>query len=158
MLDAGILVCLGCDAAPCSHFLDMFRVMYQTIYFRDVRLNPFIMPAETVLEMATIHGARALGLEADIGSIEEGKKADLILINLGESEFVPCHNPISNLVHAACGHCVDTVLVDGKVLMQGRQVLSLDEPVIVREAQKAARSVAARAGLDKKALPAWPIL
>ena len=158
MIRKGILVCLGCDAAACSHFLDMFRVMYQTIYFRDVRLDPFIMPPETVLEMATINGAKALGLDMDIGSLEPGKKADIILVNRWESEFVPCHNPISNLVHACCGHCVSTVLVDGNILMSDRKVQSLDEKTIAKEAQQAAKAVAARAGLDSKALPKWPIL
>jgi len=157
LIENGVTVSVGADAAPCSNFLDVVRVMYQTIYFRDIRSNPFMMRPETVLELGTLHGARALLWEDEIGSLEPGKRADLILVDLNTPEMTPLHNPISNFIHAGSGALVDTSIVNGIVLMESRRVLTLDEDEILAEANQAGLAVARRAGLTELAQPQWPI-
>jgi len=92
-------------------------------------LNPTLLPAERVLEMATINGAKALGLN-DIGSIEVGKKADVILVNFKKPHLAPLYNPISHLVYACRGSDVDTTICNGKVLMKGRKLTADVEEVM----------------------------
>lgn len=96
------------------------------------------MPARTLLRMATINGAVAVGMHAEIGSIEVGKKADLILVDLKNARFVPLHDVSSHLVYASRGEDVDTVIVDGKILMRKRKLLTLDENEIFEMAERAA--------------------
>jgi len=88
--------------------------------------------------MATIDGAKALGLEKTIGSLEVGKKADIILIDFKKPHLTPVHNFYANIVYSACGSDVDTVIIDGKILMENRNVKTLDEEEVVLEAQKTA--------------------
>jgi 5-methylthioadenosine/S-adenosylhomocysteine deaminase len=95
--------------------------------------------------MATINGARALGLEKKIGSIEVGKKADLILVDLKKPHLTPIHNVISHLVYSATGADVDTVIVDGKIIMQNQKVQTLDEEWVMKEAQEISESMIAEA-------------
>ncbi len=114
MLERGVNVALGCDGGPSNNDYDMIREMkLAAILHKAVALDPLIVPAETVLEMATINGARALGLEHEIGSLEVGKKADLVVIDLDRLHTTPAINPVSTLVYAATGGEVDTVVVDG---------------------------------------------
>jgi len=102
----------------------MFRVMYALIAKRDVRLDPTLVPPEQALEMATVNGARAALWDDEIGSLEEGKKADLILLDSRRHDWVPVHNPISNLVHATCGDAVQDVVIDGRLVMKDRKILT----------------------------------
>jgi len=106
--------------------------------------DPTVLPAYEVLKMATINSAKALGLTKEIGSIEVGKKADLILVDLSKPHLKPLHDIYASLVYAVRGNDVDTVIVDGKVLMENRQVKSLDEHIIMEEAQRAAFDVLLR--------------
>ena len=115
--------------------------------YRDCRMNAKMIPAETALEMATINGARAAMWDDKIGSIENAKKADLILFNLNRIEWVPIGDIVSNLVWSTTGDSVDSVLVDGKILMRARKLRIVDEEEVVAKAEKTAFKVAERAGL-----------
>jgi cytosine/adenosine deaminase-related metal-dependent hydrolase len=112
-----------------------------------------VMPAEAVLELATINGARAMGLENEIGSLELGKQADFVVFDLDKPHATPSMNPISTLVYAACGTDVDTVVIAGRVVVEGGTALTLDEERILREARQRAVEVWDRAGIDQP--PVW---
>ncbi len=145
VLAAGINVGIGHDAVECNNSGDLFEVMkYASLVHRAARQDASLMPAELVLRMATNNGAKALGTEA--GVISVGAKADVILVNIDSVEFTPLlkDNPahlISHLVFAANGSSVDTTIVDGKILMRGREILTVDEHRVVREANAAFRRV-----------------
>jgi len=157
MLEAGISVSLGGDSANGSNHFDMLRLMYlAALVPKDARLDPGVMPPERVLEMATIHGARALGLEGEIGSVEAGKRADLVIFDLDTPEWRPLLDPVSNLVYSASGASVRTVLVDGRVLLDDRRVTTLDEPAVLTRAENLAGPYLARAGLAAR--PKWPLI
>lgn len=142
MLAAGIPVALGTDGAASNNSLDLLSEMKFAALLNKVgKLNPTVMPAPTALEMATINGAIALGLQGEIGSLEVGKKADVVLIDLKQPHFTPLHNVISHLVYNAVGSDVDTVIVDGKIIMQGREVLTLDEDKVLEDAQRTAEDL-----------------
>ena len=157
MLERGVNVALGCDGGPSNNDYDMIREMkLAAIIHKAVTLDPLIVPAETVLEMATINGAKALGLEHEIGSLEVGKKADLIVIDLERLHTTPSINPVSTLVYAATGGEVDTVMVDGKIVVAQGQLLSMDEHEIIMQANNHAAQLYRRANIDLK--PRWPVL
>ncbi|MBV9706758.1 MAG: amidohydrolase family protein, partial [Chloroflexi bacterium] len=157
MLERGVNVALGCDGAPCNNDYDLIREMkLAAIIHKAVSHNPLLVPAETVLEMATINGAQALGLEHEIGSLEVGKKADLVVLDFARLHTTPSVNPISTLVYAATGGEVDTVVVDGKIVVRQGCLLTLNEAEVMRDAHKHAAQVYRRAGIDIK--PRWPVL
>lgn len=156
MLQAGVNVTLGCDGGPSNNTYDVIRDMRMASYLACLlEKNPTVVPAEDIMEMATIRGARALGLEDQIGSIEPGKRADFIIIDMDKPHLTPCFDPVSTVVYAAHGSDVDTVVVDGQILMQNRRVQTLDEEAIVAEARQRAAQVARRAGLDIHSR--WPV-
>jgi cytosine/adenosine deaminase-related metal-dependent hydrolase len=157
MLDAGVSVSLGGDSANGSNHFDMLRLMYlAALVPKDARLDPGVMPPERVLEMATIHGARALGLEAEIGSLEPGKRADLVLFDLDLPEWHPLLDPANTLVYSASGAGVRTVIVDGRVLLDDRHVTTVDEPEILARVDKLTGPYLKRAGLAAR--PKWPLI
>jgi 5-methylthioadenosine/S-adenosylhomocysteine deaminase len=136
MLAAGIPVALGTDGAASNNALDMFNEMKFAALLNKVgKLDPTAMPAKSVLEMATINGAIALGLEDRIGSLEVGKKADIVLADLKKPHLAPLHNVMSHLVYSAVGGDVDTTIVDGKILMRNRRVLGIDEDEVLKQVQ-----------------------
>jgi len=150
MLAAGIPVALGTDGAASNNSLDMFSEMkFAALLSKAHKLDPTALPAQVVLEMATINGAIALGLQDKIGSIEVGKKADIVVADMKKPHLVPLHNVISHLVYSAVGGDVDTVVVDGKVLMRERGVLTLDEDKVLEETQKAVDDLLARKEVAK---------
>jgi 5-methylthioadenosine/S-adenosylhomocysteine deaminase len=100
------------------------------------RLDPTVMPSEVVLEMATLGGAKVLGLEKEIGSLEVGKKADIIILDLNRPHLQPIYNIISHLVYSATGADVRDVIIDGKLIMQDRKLLTLDEATVLQKAQE----------------------
>jgi len=156
MLAAGVPVTLGTDGANTSDNLDLFKVMQLAAgLFKDARENASLIPAESALEMATIRGAHALGLEDELGSLDTGKRADLILISRHAPEFNPLIDVVNALVYGSDGRNVDTVIVDGKVIMQAKEVLTLDAEKLYAEVAKASPKLIARAGL--KPQPRWPI-
>jgi cytosine/adenosine deaminase-related metal-dependent hydrolase len=117
-------------------------------------LDPLVMPAETVLEVATINGAKAMGLDEEIGSLEVGKQADFVVFDLDKPHVTPSIDPVSTLVYAASGTDVDTVVIAGQVVVQDGQVLTLDEERVLRDARERAQAVWQRAGVQHK--PRWP--
>ncbi len=136
MLAAGIPVALGTDGAASNNALDMFNEMKFAALLNKVgKLDPTAMPAKSVLEMATINGAIALGLEDRIGSLEVGKKADIVLADLKKPHLAPLHNVMSHLVYSAVGSDVDTTIVDGRILMRNRRVLGIDEDEVLKQVQ-----------------------
>ena len=146
-LAAGITVGLGTDGAASNNDLDMFEAMRFAALLHKVKTgDPRVMPATAVLEMATIGGARALGLERQIGSLEAGKRADLVMVSTARARMTPMYDPVSHLVYAAHGEDVQTVIVNGRVLMRDRKMLTLDEPAVLAEARKFADSVRVAVG------------
>ncbi|MFX1318542.1 MAG: amidohydrolase family protein [Promethearchaeota archaeon] len=149
MLEAGINVCLGCDGGPSNNAYDMFREMFLAAIIHKARtLKPLTMPAETVLEMATINGAKALGLEKDIGSIEVGKKADLVLIDTTQLNLAPTYNPVSNIIYAANGFNVHTTIVNGQILVHEGKLMTLDEEKVIENARERGQQLLERAGVQ----------
>ena len=137
MLDAGVPVGLGTDGAASNNGLDMFDTMKMTaIVHKNARWDPTIMNAQQVLDMATLGGARCIGHEKDLGSVETGKRADLVLLDLRDPNLVPIHRKetvVSDLVYSANGQNVDTTIVDGKPLMINRKFQKLDQERITQE-------------------------
>jgi len=139
LTDLGVNVCLGTDGPASNNTLDMLKtVKIAALLQKLTYLNPTVLPAYEALKMATVNGAKALGLEKEIGSLEFGKKADIILIDLSKPHMKPLHDIYANIVYSACGSDVDTVIVDGKILMENRQVKTLDEHAVIKEAEKTA--------------------
>jgi cytosine/adenosine deaminase-related metal-dependent hydrolase len=149
MTNAGVNVSLGCDGGPSNNCYDLIREMKTASLAQKARLlDPLTMSAQVVMDMATINGAKALGLESELGSIEVGKKADLVLINLTKPHLIPQSKLVSNIVYSAQGEDVDTTIVDGKILMENRVVKTLDEDRVLREASERAERLMERAGLS----------
>jgi len=141
-LAAGVAVGLGTDGAASNNDLDMFEAMRQAAFVHKlVSRDPRAMPAAAALEMATIGGARVLGMAGRIGSLEPGKRADLIVVRMDAVRQTPLYDPISHLVYVTRGDDVETTVVNGRVLMEGRRVTTLDEPAVLKEAQEMAEEV-----------------
>ena len=155
LLEAGANVCLGSDATAPDRSGDMFRHMQQCMhYHRTFHHDPSWLPPGRVLEMCTIDGARALGMADQIGSIEVGKKADVVLLDMRRPHLYPLNMPVFRLVYFANGNDVDTVIVDGRIALQGRKAVLVDEDEILDEAQREAESFLDRAGMrDALATP-----
>ena len=145
MLKAGIPVALGTDGSSSNNNLNMFEEMHlASIINKAVTGDAVSVPAIKALEMATINGARALDWEDQIGSIEEGKKADLILIDTDKAHLYPHHDQISAIAYSTQGSDVDTVIVDGRILMENRQIKSLDVEKIKYMVEKRAKDLIRR--------------
>jgi 5-methylthioadenosine/S-adenosylhomocysteine deaminase len=141
-LAAGVTVGLGTDGAASNNDLDMFEAMRTAALLHKVSTgDPLAVPASTALEMATINGARALGLDRQIGSIEAGKRADIAIVSMASARQTPLYDPISHLVYATSGSDVRTVIVNGRVLMRDRKMMTLDEAAVLAEARTFAESV-----------------
>ncbi|OFW08614.1 MAG: N-ethylammeline chlorohydrolase [Acidobacteria bacterium RIFCSPLOWO2_02_FULL_67_36] len=143
----GISVSLGADGAACNNRLDMFDEMRLAAALQAVRVAPGALPARDVLWMATREGAYALGLDAEIGSIEPGKRADLIVVDRGRPHVAPDRDPWSTLVYAARGTDVRMTMVDGIPLVENFSLVQQDAAEVAANARRAARTLAARAGL-----------
>lgn len=147
----GICVSLGTDGPASNNNLNMFEEMKVCALLHKVNsMDPSMVPAYSALEFATINGAKALGLGNEIGSIEVGKKADIILVNLKKANLTPLTNPVSHMVYAARGTDVDTVIVDGKVLMENRQLRTLDLEEVLKFANEETRKLFTKAGKEDK--------
>ena len=157
MLRAGVNVGLGCDGGPSNDNYDMIEEMKIAALGQSlINMDPAVITAEKIIEMATVNGAKALSLEGEIGSIEVGKKADIILVDYWKPHLIPMFNPITHLVYAAQGQDVDTVIIDGKVIMEHRKILTVDEEKILEEAEKRGFNVIRRAGIKPKIN--WPVI
>jgi len=158
MIELGVTVALGSDAAMSSNYLDIVREMFLASGgCKAQRLDPTIMPPETMLEMATLNGAKAALWSNEIGSLEVGKKADIAVFDTRGVEWRPVLNPLANLIYSSRGGA-DTVICNGKVLMERGAVLSLDEPRILAEAQRRGERIASASGLGERIKPKWPVL
>jgi len=147
LLAKGVKVALGCDSPNNSNHLDIVRAMNMAaIQYKDARQDTRMIPAETALEMATIVGAQALGVEGEIGSIEPGKKADLVLFDTERPEWQALFNPINNLVYNADGRSVHTVIVDGKIVVDAYRQTFVDEPRLFAKVQEIGEKLQARTG------------
>lgn len=147
MLEAGINVCLGTDGAASNNSLNMFHELsLLTLIHKGVKKTPQCISAREGFRIATINGAKALGMEKEIGSIEIGKKADLAILNLNTPSLTPRNNLIAGLSYSANGSEVETVIIDGKITMENRKILTMDEELIYGKINE----IITRMGLDKK--------
>lgn len=148
LLKRGISVSLGADGAACNNRLDMFTEMRMAALLQKALHGPEVLPARRALRMATIDGAIAMGLDADIGSIEVGKKADLAVIRLGGIHTSPAaRDVVSSIVYSAEASDVRSVVVDGRILMNERKLLTLDESEVINRAEVETARLLDRAGL-----------
>ncbi len=139
MLEAGIPVSLGTDGASSNNNLDMLQEMRTCALIHKVNsMDPTVIPAYQALQMATTNGAKALKLGKDLGSIEVGKKADFILLKNDAPHLIPCYDPIANLVYSAQASDVNTVIIDGKIIMQDRVIKTIDEKEVLLQAKRVA--------------------
>ncbi|MEM2904867.1 MAG: amidohydrolase [Candidatus Bathyarchaeia archaeon] len=141
LLESGVHVGVGTDGPASNNSLDMFEAMKTaSLLQKHQSWDASALRAQEALDMATVHGAAALGIDGEVGSIEEGKRADLILVDLTDPNLTPVHGAaglISNLVYSAKAHNVDTTIVDGRILMRSKQVLTIDVDEAYRRAEKA---------------------
>jgi 5-methylthioadenosine/S-adenosylhomocysteine deaminase len=142
MLKKGVLVGLGTDGCASNNDLDLFKEMDTAAKLGKVRyLDPTVMGARTVLRMATIEGARILGLEKETGSLEIGKKADIIFLDLNHPHLVPCYDPYSLIVYSAQGSDIHSVMVDGRMVMENRKILSFDLDEVMDQVVRISRRI-----------------
>lgn len=143
MLEQGISVSLGADGAACNNRLDMFTEMRTAALLQKALHGPEVLPASRVLRMATIDGARALGLDAEVGSLEVGKRADLSVVRLDRLHATPVKDVVSALVYSSETEDVETVLIDGELVMRDRQLLTIDERDTIESARAQAEQLSA---------------
>src|SRR5712692_3726721 len=149
MLSRGISVSLGADGAACNNRLDMFTEMRTAALLQKALHGPEVLPAARALRMATIDGARALVLDKEIGSLELGKRADVILVDLAQTHSLPARDDVvSALVYSAGSSDVRTTIIDGRVVMRAGQLLTLNEAYVIAEANREASALTKRAGLS----------
>ena len=142
MLKAGVNVALGTDGASSNNNLNMFEEMHlASIVNKCVNHDAVSIPAETTIKMASINGAKALGVEKDLGSLEVGKKADIIFIDLKKPHLCPLNNPLSAIYYSAQGSDVHTVMADGKILMENYELKTIDIEKAMYEAEESARKL-----------------
>ena len=136
MLAEGIRLGLGTDGAASNNDLDMFEEMDSAAMLaKHASGDPTAAPAPAVLEMATLGGARALGMEDRLGSLEVGKRADIVVVSLAAPRLHPLYDPVSHLVYVAKGADVRDVVIEGRVVMRDRKVLTMDEAAVIRDAE-----------------------
>lgn len=144
MLAEGLRLGLGTDGAASNNDLDMFEEMLTAaLLAKHASVDPTAAPAAQVLEMATLGGARALGMEDQLGSLEAGKRADLIVVDLGAPRLHPLFDPVSHLVYATKGADVRHSIVEGRVVMRDRKVLGLDTAKVLADAERYRQQVVA---------------
>lgn len=149
MLKAGVCVSIGTDGAPSNNRMTLVDEMWLTSLIHKGRLlDPTAVPAQDVLAMATCDGARALLWEDELGSLEPGKKADLVVINPSTATMLPLHDPIANMVTSMRTENIESVMVDGKWLMWEREILTVNEAEIIQEAKIRAAEITRRAGIQ----------
>lgn len=149
-LDRGIRVGLGTDGAASNNSLDMFEVMKSAALMHKVHgLSSAAMTAEEVLKAATIGGARALGIDHIVGSLETGKCADIVLLGLDQAGMVPCYSPSSNAVYCSASRAVRTVIVDGKVVVENGRCVTLDRRRVIERARRLERRLKEGASLGR---------
>jgi cytosine/adenosine deaminase-related metal-dependent hydrolase len=151
---AGVAVGLGTDGAACSNVLDMFQEMRQAALVQKVIHGPTTMPAREALRMATMGGAKVMRLENEIGSIEVGKRADLVLLDLNQLHSFPSRgvDPVSRVVYSAGKQDVQTVLVNGKIVLEDRKLLTIDRKAVLNNSNEAIERLLKRSGVNENRL------
>ena len=154
----GVKVALGCDSPNNSNHLDILRALNMAaIQYKDARQDMKLIPAETALELATLTGAQALGVGDEIGSLEPGKKADLLLFDTQRPEWQALFNPLNNLVYNADGRSLHTVIIDGRVVVDAYTQSFVDEPRLYGKVQEIGESLLARTGVSHPR-SRWPMV
>jgi 5-methylthioadenosine/S-adenosylhomocysteine deaminase len=154
---AGVPMALGTDAENVSNHQDICRAMQLAALLpRDSTRDPNAVTAEQALEMATLGGATALRMQDQVGSLEAGKQADIVVFSTDNFDLRPLHNPVANIVYGSTGHSVDTVLIGGDVVLRRGELTSLDEAGLRREVEQINRRVLGEIGIAP--LPRWPIV
>lgn len=149
MLDKKIPVSIGTDGAPSNNRMDMMRDMYLTSLIHKGRtLNPTVVNAEKILEMATINGAKCALLDSEIGSLDIGKKADMIILNPNTIHCLPMHNPIGNIVYSMSSENVESTICDGKWLMKEKKIVVLDEIKLLEKVKSQAEKIRKKANIN----------
>jgi cytosine/adenosine deaminase-related metal-dependent hydrolase len=157
-MQRGVNVALGADSANSSNYLDAVRMMNAAaLGFKDGRLDTTVVPAEQAVEMATRIGARALGLEDEIGSIEVGKWADLVLFDARRAEWRALLDPVNNLIYSADGRSVRTVVAGGRVVVDDGHVTFADEARVADRVQELGEALLARTG-TRVNRGRWPVV
>jgi len=157
MVQRGINVSIGTDGNNASNYSDLMRATYLVAgLFKDGRMDPQMFPAEKAYEMATIGGARSIGMQDEIGSLEVGKRADLVLHDTDRPEWRPLHNVMNQLVWSADGRGVHTVVVDGAIVVEDSRMTTIDEDALWAEAQQLGEAIVTRSGLPDRSK--YPIL
>ncbi len=147
MLEKRIKLCIGTDGAASNNSLNLFHEMsLLALIHKGVARTPQCISAKETIRIATINGAKALGLEREIGSLEAGKKADIAILNLNTPSLTPRNNLIAGLSYSANGSEVETVIIDGKITMENRKILTMDEELVYKKINE----IIVRMGLDKK--------
>lgn len=157
MLAAGVNVGLGCDGGPSNNSYDLIREMkLASVIHKAVKLDPLVVDAETTLELATLNGAKACGLSNQIGSLEAGKQADLVIIDTNSLNLTPFNtqNPVSALVYAGSGSDVESVMIAGKWTVWKGELQTLDEEKLKAEARTRGTALYERAGIELQSR--WP--
>jgi len=149
LLLRGVSVSLGADGAACNNRLDMFTEMRTAALLQKALHGPEVLSAQRVMRMATIDGATAMGLGEVVGSLEPGKRGDVAVVNLSTLSATPKADVVSSLVYSAEASDVDSVVIDGKLVMRNRKLLSLDESATISEANREAEALLGRATLHK---------
>ena len=158
LLAKGVRIALGCDSPNNSNYLDLVRAMNMAaVQYKDARQDIRQVPAEAAVEMATRLGAAALGLGEDLGSVEPGKKADLVLFDTQRPEWQALFNPVNNLVYAADGRSIHTVIIDGRVVVDAYRQSFVDEARLFARVQEIGEGLQARTGITFPR-SRWPII
>jgi len=142
LVDSGVPISLGTDGAASNNVLDMFDTMkFCALAHKQHRWDPSVLPAQTVFDFATIEGAKCLGMEKEIGSVEEGKKADIIMLDLNKPHLTPSHNMLSLLVYSARGSDICTTIVNGKPIMLENKFLTIDCEKTIEDAEECTKEL-----------------
>jgi cytosine/adenosine deaminase-related metal-dependent hydrolase len=157
MLAKGVRVMLGSDSVNSSNHLDIVRSMnLAACIYKDARQDTKMIPAEQAIEMATLMGAQACGLGDELGSIEIGKKADLVLFDTKRPEWRALFNPVNNLVYSADGRSIHTVIIDGRIVVESYKQTFVDEWRLIRKVEEIGQALLERMSLSCP--QRWPVV
>jgi len=157
LMKKGVVVAVGTASSAAGGSGDLFKAAFSLGAHRDFQEDATLLPPEKILEMLIINGARCAGWDDEIGSLEQGKAADLIIIKPDGPEWIPIHNPLSNLFFSGSSRNVKAVIVGGRIIMADRVLKTINEKEVLEEAQARGIALLERSGLDQAAATSWPI-
>jgi cytosine/adenosine deaminase-related metal-dependent hydrolase len=157
LMALGVNVSLGSDHAS-SGVVDMVQEMRMAAcLYKEVRMNPRVMPPEHAIEMATLNGAKGVGLDHRIGSVEVGKEADFVLFDASRPEWLPLYNPVSNLVYSATGSSVKDVFIAGEQVLKDGELTRVNHHDLLKRVKDSGERIAARLDMKKLVKLLWPV-